>query len=63
MIRSSARRAHANRAYTQWRVVEIELGVLVKQGRMTAAIQLQRDKIPQLCGRLQTATSTELWLQ
>ena len=61
MRRSSARREHANRVYTQWRVVEIELGVLVKQGRMTAAIQLHRDRIPLLCERLQTAT--ESWLQ
>ena len=61
MLRSSARREHANRVYTQWRVVEIELGVLVKQGRMTADVQLHRDRIPLLCERLQTAT--ESWLQ
>ena len=45
----------------KWRVVEIELGVLVKQGRMTAAIQLHRDRVPLLCERLQTPT--ESWLQ
>ena len=52
------------RGHTQWRswrVVEIELGELVKQGRMTDAIQLHRGRIPLLCERLQTAT--ESWLQ
>ena len=59
--RSSSWREHANRVYTQWQVVEIELGVLVKQGRMAVVIQLYCDRKPLLCERLQTAT--ESWLQ
>ena len=51
----------ANRAYAQWSVVEIEMGVLVKSSRMTAAIQLYQDRLPQLCER--SKSSTEPWLQ
>jgi hypothetical protein len=36
--RVAAWRERANRAYAQWRVVEIEMGALVKSSRMTAAI-------------------------
>ena len=61
MIRSSKRREHANRVYAQWHVVEIELGSLVKGGRMTAAIDLYRKRIPVLCDPLKVAT--ESWLQ
>ena len=38
--RVAAWRERANRAYTQWRVVKIEMGAFVKSGRMTAAIEL-----------------------
>ena len=59
--RVAAWRERANRAYAQWRVVEIEMGVLVKSSRMTAAIQLYHDRLPHLCERLKS--STERWLQ
>ena len=59
--RVAARRERANRAYAQWRVVEIEMGALVKSSRMTAAIQLYHGRLPQLRGRLKSPT--ERWLQ
>ena len=61
MIRPSKRRGHASRVHAQWGFVEIELGVLVKQGKTTALIQLHRDKMPLVCRGLQT--TTESWLQ
>ena len=64
IIRSSKRREHANRVNTQWHVVEIKLGSLVNGGRnrrMTAAIDLYRERIPVLCERLKVAS--ESWLQ
>ena len=59
--RVAAWRERANRAYAQWRVAEIEMGALAKSSRMTAAIQLYHDRLPQLCERLKS--STERWLQ
>ena len=47
--RVAAWKERANRAYAQWRhwrVVEIEMVVLVKIGRMTAAIQLYHGRLP-----------------
>ena len=60
VIWSSTRRGHANRVYAQWHVVEIELGSLVKGGRMTAAIDLYRERIPILRDRLKVATESSL---
>ena len=59
--RTAAWKERANRPYAQWHVVEIEMGVLVKSSRMTAATQLYHDRLPQLCERLKS--STEPWLQ
>ena len=62
--RVAAWKERANRAYAQWRVsrvVEIEMGALVKSGRMTAGIQLYHGRLTQLCERLKS--STERWLQ
>ena len=47
--------------YTQWAVVEIEMGALVKAGKMTAAVQLYNGRLLLVCGRLKMAT--ESWLQ
>ena len=49
--RIAAWRERANRAYAQWSMVEIEMGVLVKSSRMTAAIQLYHERLPQLSMR------------
>ena len=62
---SSARRVaawkeRANRGYAQWHVVEIEMGALVKSGRMAAAIQLYHGRLLQRCKQLRS--SMERWL-
>ena len=41
-----------NRAYAQWRVVEIGMGALVKGSRMTTVMQLYHGRLPQVCERL-----------
>ena len=60
LVRPSKRHEHANRVHAQWHVIEIELGPLVKGGRMTAAIDLHRERMPVRCDRLEVATKSRL---
>ena len=50
----------ARRACAQWYVVEFEMGALVKSVRMSAAIQLYHDRLPQPCERLKSSTERRL---